>query len=451
MAGNKYNIDMTKGAIFPKVVRFTLPLIAANTLQLVFHAIDLMVIGRFASPQALAAIGATTAVNSMIVTIFTGLAVGTNVLAARYFGSKDHHRLHLTVHTSAAFSIWGGILLALGAILTAKPLLAFMETPPDILQTSSMYLWLTFFALPFLLFYNTGASVLRAFGNTRQPLFFLLAGTGVKVVLNLVFVIVCKFDVAGVAVATIFCHVIMGILILRTLLHGTGAARLRWKQIRFESSSLKDILKLGVPASIQSSSYSIANVIIQSTINTFGAQAIAGNTAAAGLEGFIHVGSTAFYQAAMCFAAQNHGAGEIARIRRGILICIAAGGVVAGLGGLFFACFGSTLLTIFTSDPETIQFAMVRVRWLFTLFFIIGIMEAVAGSLRGLGYSTSAMCTTLAGVCVFRIAWIIVVFPHVRTLASVYATYPISWALVALMNGLLLWYACRQLEKEKEK
>lgn len=449
MAANKYNIDMTQGSLLPKLIQFTLPLVAASSLQLIFHAVDLMVIGNFANPRALAAIGATSAVNSMIVTFFGGISVGSNVLAARYFGAKDHHKLHLTVHTSAAFALWGGIALTAIAVLAAKPLLFLMDTPPEIISNSAMYLWITFCGLPFVLLYNIGSAVLRAFGDTRQPLYFLMASAALKAILNLFFVIVCKFDVAGVACATILSQIFMGALILRALFRCEGAARLRWRKIRFESASLKEILCLGIPASIQSSSYSISNVLIQSAINTFGPLAIAGNTAAGGIEGLIHVGSQAFYQASLTFSAQNHGAGKIDRVCRGVLICMGAGALISGTCGLICVCFGESLLRIFTADPEIIRYGMIKAHILFTAYFIAGFMEAIAGSLRGLGYSTSSMITTVSGVCGLRIACVLLVFPHIRTLQCLYLSYPISWAVVAVMNGTLLWFVCRKLRREQ--
>ena len=449
MAGNKYNIDMTDGGLLPKLLRFTLPLVAANSLQLIFHAIDLMVIGHFAHPQALAAIGATSSVNNLLVTFFTGIAVGTNVLTARYFGAKDNQKIHQTVHTSAAFALWGGVTMGLFAILMAKPLMTMVETPPEILPTSATYLRITFCGLPFVLLYNIGAAILRAFGNTRQPLYFLIASAILKVILNLFFVLVCKFDVPGVAFATVLSQTLMGGLILRALLRGGGAGRLYWKKIRFESTSLKEILQQGIPASIQSSSYSISNLIIQSSINTFGPLAIAGNMAAGGLEGIIHVGSQAFYQAALTFSAQNPGAGKIDRVRKGILICIASGALISGGCGAVFTIFGETLMQIFTSDPEIIRYAMIKAHCLFTAYFFLGIMEAIAGSLRGLGYSTSSMITTVTGVCGIRIIGVLLVFPHIHTLECLYLSYPVSWVVVSILNGTLLWFICRKLYRKQ--
>ena len=432
----KYKIDMTQGAILPKLIRFTLPLIAANSLQLVFHAFDLMVIGNFASTHALAAIGATTVINTLIVTFFAGIAIGTNVLVARYFGARDHHRLHLTVHTSAAFALWGGLVLTAIAVAAARPLLELLETPKEILPSAALYLRISFLGLPFVMLYNIGAAVLRAFGDTRRPLYFLLISAFLKALLNVLFVIGFKFDVPGVACATVLSQSVMGLLILRTLLHGDGAGRLRWKQI---------------PARIPCSRYSISNVLILSSINSFGAAAIAGNTAASSMEGIMHVGSLAFYQAAMSFSAQNHGAGRIDRVCRCILICIGAGALVSGGSGLLFAIFGKPLLQIFTTDPEAIRCGLIKMNCMFTVYFSIGVMESISGSLRGLGYSTSAMITTVTGVCGLCIAWVLAVFPHFRSLMCLYISYPISWTLVSMLNGALLWYVCRKLLREQRR
>ena len=445
MTADKYKIDMCHGAILPKLILFTVPIMAANVLQLIFHIIDLTVIGRFASGTALAAIGATSVVHTLIVTFFAGISVGTNVLVARYFGARDHHKLHLTIHTSLAFSLWGGIALTVAALALTRPLLILLETPPELLEKSTRYLQIIFLTLPLLLLYSIGSAILRGFGDSRRPLYFLIAGAGLKAVLNLFFVAVCRFDVIGVAVATVLSQTLMGWLVLRTLVRCEGASRLKWKQVRLESSSLKEILKLGVPASIQSSSYSVSNLLIQSSINSFGAYAIAGNTAAGALEGIINVGGVAFYMAAMSFTAQNHGAGHIDRVCRCILICMAAGAIISGGCGLIFAAFGEPLLGIFTSDPETIRMGMIRVRINYTLYFTAGVMEAVSGSLRGLGYSASSMVITVFGVCGLRVAWVLMVFPHFRSLACLYFSYPISWALVAVLNGILLWCICRKL------
>lgn len=451
MTAKKYEIDMTRGAILPKLLLFTLPLIAANSLQFIFHAIDLMVIGNFASAHALAAIGATTTVNSVIVAFFAGITVGTNVMAARYYGAKNYHGLHLIVHTSAAVGIWGGLALAAGAILAAKSILTAMDTPPEILAGATHYLRLTFMALPFLLFYNMGAAILRAVGDTRRPLYFLLASAFLKALLNLFFVIVCKFDVTGVALATIISQGIMGLLILRALTRNRGAMRLKRSQIRFEPQSLKSILHLGVPASLQSSSYSISNLLIQSAINSFGPLAIAGNTAVCGLEAIVHVGSTAFYLASMAFVAQNHGAGNIPRVCRCVLICMGAGTLITATIGGVFAYFGPEMVRIFTSDPETIRFGLIRVNILFTTYFIIGALESISGSLRGLGYSTSSMLATVTGVCGTRLLCVLWFFPRYRTLECLYLSYPISWTLVVFFNGTLLFFVCRKMLREQRR
>lgn len=445
MAGDKYQIDMCQGAILPKLLRFAFPIIAANVLQLIFHVIDLTVIGRFASPSALAAIGATSVIYALIVTFSAGISVGTNVLAARYFGAKDPHKLHLTVHTSIAFAIWGGILLTIAALAVTRPGLQCLQTPPELLEDSTHYLWIIFLGMPFLMLYTIGAAILRGLGDSRRPLYFLLAGAALKAGLNLFFVAVCHFDVIGVAVASGISQALMGALILRTLVRSGGAARLHWKQIRFESSSLKEILRLGVPASIQSSSYAVSNLLIQSSINSFGAHAIAGNTAAGALEGIIHVGSMAFYMSAISFTAQNHGAGHITRVCRGILICMAAGTIISGGCGLLFAAFGEPLLGIFTADPETIRLGLIRTHITYTLYFTAGVMEAISGSLRGLGYSVSSMIVTVTGICGLRLVWVLMVFPHFRSLECLYFSYPLSWGLVAVMNGVLLWSVCRKL------
>ncbi len=442
----KYEIDMCRGPLFGKIVLFALPLMATYMLQLLFNAADLIVLGNYAHYNAMAAVGATMNLNSLIINLFIGLSIGSNVLAARFLGANDFENTRKAVHTSMAVALYGGAGLMVVGLLTAKPLLIWMNTPPEILPLSCTYIWICFSAIPFIMLYNFGCAVLRAVGDTRRPLMFLIFAGIVNVVLNLFFVIICKMDVAGVALATVCSHLISAVLILRTLF---GAAKtnygLRLKELHIDGFMFREILKIGVPAGVQSSCFAISNMIIQSSINSFGPAAMAGTTAVLGLEGIVYVGSFALHQTAISFVAQNLGGRKYKRILKSIYACFFCTLLACSIMGWGFCLFGRPLLAIFNPNPVVIEWGMLRMKILFTTYGLCGLMDVASGGLRGLGYSLTSAIVTLAGTCIFRIYWVLLVFPQKPTMEFLMLSYPISWFLIALINGLILFWAYRKL------
>ena len=321
MTTSKYQIDMCHGPLFGKIVLFAMPLMFTYILQLLFNAVDLVVIGHYAPHEAMAAVGATMNLNSLVINIFIGISIGTNVLAARFFGAKDSGGMSRTVHTSMTVAIYGGIALMIAGLVVARPLLALMDTPEEILPMSCTYIWICFCAIPFIMLYNFGCAILRAVGDTRRPLYFLIIAGIVNVLLNLFFVIVCGMDVGGVALATAISHGISAFLILKTLISARDVYRLQLKKLSVDFTIFKEMLKIGIPAGVQSSCFAVSNMIIQSSINSFGSLAMAGTTAVLGLEGIVYVGSYAFHQTAISFVAQNLGGRKFKRILKSLYGC----------------------------------------------------------------------------------------------------------------------------------
>lgn len=440
-----YEIDMCRGPLFGNIVRFALPLMMTYILQLLFNAADLIVIGHYAHPNAMAAVGATMNLNSLVINIFIGLSIGTNVVVARSFGARDFHHARTAVHTSMAVALYGGFgLMAIG-LLVAKPLLIQMNTPPEILPLSCTYIWICFAAIPFIMLYNFGCSVLRAVGDTRRPLVYLVIAGIVNVLLNLFFVIGCGMSVGGVALATAISHGIAATLIVRTLLRSPSGYGLSLKELAINPHVLRDIMKVGVPAGLQSSCFAISNMIIQSSINSFGALAMAGTTAVLGLEGIVYVGSYAFHQTAISFVAQNLGGRKYKRILRSLYGCFFCAVVCCSAMGLGFFLLGRPILAIFNPDPDVIAWGLRRMKILFTTYGLCGVMDVASGGLRGLGYSFTSTTVSLLGACVFRIWWVFCVFPHDRTMENLMWSYPISWLLVAVVSSALLYWAYRKV------
>ena len=307
-SGNRYQIDMCHGPLFSKIILFSFPLIVTNMLQLIFQAIDLVVLGQFADAESMAAVGATGGLTILVLNIFFGISVGVNVLAARYTGAKDRKKVSQTVHTAASVAFFGGLLMALLGILIARPVLRLMDVPEEILDRSTVYMRIYCAGIPFVISYNFGSSILRALGDTRRPLVFMIIAGIVKVLLNLFFVLVLHWDVAGVALTTMISNALSATLVIITLRTARDSSRLIWKQIRINGEVLKEMLKIGLPAGIQGSFFSLSNIVIQSTVNAFGAVVIAGNTAAYSLESIAYVGCSAYYYTAISFIGQNHGA-----------------------------------------------------------------------------------------------------------------------------------------------
>ena len=443
--GSKYQIDMTHGPLFVKIVRFSIPLMFSYILQMLFHTIDLIVLGRFASAQAMAAVGATSGVTVLVMNIFFGLSVGINVLTARYIGAKNKRNISKTVHTGAAAGLYGGIVMAAIGILVSRPILELMGTPENILGKSTLYLRFYCATVPFLIFYNFGNSILRAQGDTRRPLIFITIGGMTKILLNMLFVIGFRMDAGGVGLATLLANGVSAGLIIHALVTARDATRLFPSKIRFHGAIFIDMLKIGLPAGIQGSFFSISNITIQASVNSFGDLAIAGNTAAQSLESLVYVGSSSFYYTALSFLGQNHGAKKYKRIVRSFFYCVLCSWVFCILTGYTLWLTGENVLGLYNPDPDVIRWGMIRIRILFTTYFLCGTMDAISGSLRGLGHSLKPTIVTLMGVCVFRIFWVFFIFPHHRSMENLMISYPVSWLMVSAVNGCILFYVCRKM------
>ena len=447
--GKSHEINMYSGAILPKLLQFTLPLIGSSILQLVFNAADIIVVGRWAGNNALAAVGSNTAIINLLVNLFVGLSVGANLLAARFYGADEKEGLHQLVHTSMLLSLIAGFFLAVVGICGAYAILVWMQSPPEICGLATIYLRIYFLGMPATMLYNFGAALLRAVGDTRRPLGYLFIAGVVNVALNLFFVIVCHLSVAGVAMATAISQYISAVLVVRCMILETGAVHLDLRQLHIWSTRLKQILQVGLPAGFQGIMFSMSNIIIQSSINSFGEVVVAGNAAASNIENFVFVSLNAFYQANLAFTSQNLGAGRYDRVCPILLWaqgCVATVGVVLGR---LITFFGPQLLRIYSDSPAVITAGIDRLTIVCATYALYGIMEVMVGSLRGLGYSIMPMLVSLIGVCFFRLVWIFTVFqlPEFHTVQTVYWSYPISWTLTFFAHLTCFIWAVRCLKR----
>ena len=427
----KHEIDMSTGSLLPKLIKYTIPVMLSGLLQLLFNAADLVVVGRFASSDALAQVGATTAIIHLIVNLLIGLATGTNVIIARYYGAKDAKGMSETVHTTMVLAIIGGLIIGFIGTVFARPLLTKMGTPPEILDGAVLYMQIVFIGMPVSAIYNYGSAILRAVGDTKRPLYFLAAAGVLNVVLNLFFVIVCHLAVAGVALATTLSQVLSMILTVRCLMKSDGIYRLEIKKLRIYKDKLVQLLHLGIPAGLQGCVFSFSNVIIQSSINTFGAAVISGNTAAASIDGFMFCAVDSFNQTATSAISQNMGARDYKRAEKVVRYCTIVTSLLGIVVSMIAMILREPLISIYASEAEVIEHGAYRLLVLCPVYFTAGLMNMMGGVNRGLGYSLLPTIVSLIGACAFRIIWIYTVFAAVPTLFMLYISYPITWALTA--------------------
>ena len=424
-----YEIDMCSGPLLSRILLFAIPLICSGVLQLVFNATDIIVVGRFVSSNAMAAVGSTSSLINLLVNFFIGISVGANVLVARFRGANDFDDAQETVQTALITAVAGGfVLIALG-ILLARPMLVWMATPDEVIGQAVLYMRVYFIGMPATMLYNFGAAILRAVGDTRRPLYFLTLAGLVNVAGDLLFVLVLDMGVAGVAVATVISQIISATLIVLCLMRQDGMCNVNLRRMRFHRDKFLRIMQVGLPAGLQSVIFNISNVLIQSSINSFGATVVAGNTAASNIEGFVYTSMNALYQTSLSFTSQNLGARQFGRIDKILVRCLALVFVIGLVLGNGAHLLGQTLLGIYTGEPEVIAYGMMRLGVVSVTYCLCGMMDVVAGSVRGLGYSILPMLVSLVGACVFRIIWIFTVFQWQHTLFSLYISYPISWAL----------------------
>jgi len=450
MQKSNHTMDMCHGPILRKMLIFALPLMASGVLQLLFNAADVIVVGRFAGKESLAAVGATTALIHLMTNLFIGISVGTNVTVARYFGAGQEREMRQTIHTSVMTGAISGVFLTVLGMVLARPILTWMGTPDDVIDLSVVYLRTYFAGMTATMLYNFTATVLLAVGDTLRPLIILFSAGVVNVTLNLVFVIRLHWGVFGVGLATAISQWVSATAVIACLLTEKSAIRLSLSELRIHKDKLMKMLQIGLPAGLQSSLFSIANVVIQSSVNSFGSLVVAGNTAAQNLEGFMFVSMSAFNQASVSFVGQNIGAGRYERINR--IVCTAELCVitVASVLSTLLLVLGPSLLGLYTTDPAVVQAGMNRLQIMTTAFVFAGAMDVMVGSLRGLGYSVMPMIVSLVGVCALRLVWIFTVFQQeaFHTIEMLYITYPISWAITVAAHTVCFLIVRRKLKRQ---
>ena len=446
-----YEMDMCSGPLLGKILSYAMPLMLSGILQLLFNAADVIVVGRFAGHESLAAVGSTSALVNLLINVFIGLSIGANVLVAQYFGARKDREVSETVHTAVTVSLVCGVLLVVIGTFASAPLLSLMETPADVLDKASLYMRIYFMGMPVIMLYNFGAAILRAIGDTRRPLYFLMTAGVVNVLLNLMFVIVFHMGVAGVALATVLSQCISAALVCRCLAKSDGSYRLEFSKLRINRRMFGRIARIGLPAGFQGAVFSISNVLLQSSLNSFGSVAMAGSTAASNLEGFVYNAMNSIYQTNLSFTSQNIGGGKFSRINRILMLCLAVVTVIGLVMGGSFVLLGSNLLGIYSSDPAVIQNGLKRMMVICAPYFICGWMDVLVGSLRGLGYAVLPMLVSLTGACGLRVVWLYTVFQWHPTLETLYLAYPVTWLVTAIVHLCCFLLVRRKFPKEDRR
>ena len=436
---------MCNGSIMDKLISFALPLMLSGILQLMFNAVDIIVVGHFSSSQALAAVGSTTALINVFVNLFIGVSLGTNVLAARFYAAGKDKEMSEVVHTSILFALISGIVMAIIGVLLAKPALQLMQTPADVIDQSALYMRIYFLGMPFFMLYNYGAAVLRAVGDTKRPLMYLILSGIVNTLLNLFLVIVFRLAVAGVAISTIIAQCMSCILILNCLRKSESSYKLTFSGLNIKWVYLRQIFQVGIPAGIQSTVINFSNALLQSSVNSFGSTAMAGYTAANNILGFLYASVNAVTQACMSFTSQNFGVGKYKRVDLVLRDCmILTVGVSLVLGGGAYL-FGNEVLRIYTNDSEVVRCGVEILSITTVPYFLCGIMDLFPGSLRGMGYSTVPMILSVVGTVGMRIFWIYRVFPFHRSLYVLFISYPASWLITIAMQVICFYFVRRKV------
>lgn len=439
--------NMLTGPLLPGIIGYTIPIILTSILQLLFNAADLVVVGRYCGSIYVGAIGATGALTNLMINFFMGLSVGAGVTVAHGLGSKEDEMVHRTVHTALPTALVGGVILTVLGVCFAETFLGWMGTPEEVLPLSALYMRIYFGGITFNMIYNFCASILRAAGDTKSPLIFLSMAGVVNVVLNLIFVIFFHMDVDGVALATTISQGLSAVAMVVVLMRRTDACRLKLSRMRFYKTQLLKIVRIGLPAGIQGSLFSISNVLIQSSVNSFGDVVVSGNAAAGNIEGFVYVSMNAFHQTAVNFIGQNTGAHQYDRVKKTLWICLGCAACAGLVLGLAAYGFGEQLLSIYITDSqEAISYGLIRMAYLCAPYFLCGIMDVSTGALRGMGASFVPMLISILGVCGMRIGWIYTVFqmPQYHTPQGLYISYPISWILTFGAQIAAFWIVYRR-------
>lgn len=448
LKNNKYEIDMCNGTIMDKLISFSVPLMLSGILQLMFNAVDIVVVGRFSGSQALAAVGSTTALINVFTNLFIGISLGANVLAARYYAAGKKKEMSETVHTSITLALVSGIAMAILGIIFAKFALEIMGTPDDVIAKSTLYMRIYFCGMPFFMLYNYGAAILRAVGDTKRPLMFLIISGVINAILNLFLVIVFKLDVAGVGIATVVSQFISCILTLRCLQRTESCYQLHFSKLGMKAVYLRQIFTVGIPAGIQSTVINISNAMLQSSVNSFGSIAMAGYTAANNIFGFLYISTNSFTQACMSFTSQNYGVKKLKRMDKVLIDCMILAVTVTLILGSGTYIFGPELLHIYSSQDAVIKCGMEIFTYTTFTYFLCGIMDLFPGALRGMGYSTVPMILSIIGTVGVRIIWIYGLFPTHRSLTFLFISYPASWLATIVMQVICYLIVRKKIHKE---
>lgn len=447
MARN-YEIDMCRGPIIKNLIRFAIPLVLSGVMQLLYSTADLVVVGQCVSDTALAAVGSTGSVTNLVIVLFSGLSVGVNLVVSRLRGAGDNKGIHEASHTAVALALIGGVVFGVIGFAISAPLLRMVSTPDDVFPTALTYIRISFLGMPFSMFYSFGSAILYAYGDTKRPFYFATCSGALNVVLNLLFVLVFHMDVAGVAIATLLSQMFSASLIYFCLTRMEGPARISVRGIRCYRDKVLKIVHIGLPSGLQSSTFSIAGVLIQASINSLGKEAMVACTTVGNLERIICLAISSLGQAIVCFVSQNRGAGQFRRIRR--LQWIAVGmflAVTPVLAGVVLL-FGDPLLRIYTDEPAVLVKCKEALLVSMLTFPINGILEAVDTVVRGMGYAVTSMAASMAGICGVRLLWIYTVFAAYPSLTTLYLSYPVGWILTSLVDVIALAVIWRKLPKE---
>ena len=441
---------MCNGSVLPKLLKFSLPLMLSSVLQLLFNAADIIVVGNFASEHSLAAVGSTTALINLITNLFLGLSTSSNVLSANYMGAGDDDRVSKTVHTSLLISVISGLILTVIGIAFTEQMLIWMQTPEEVLDLSAIYLRIYFGGMVAMMIYNFGSALLRSKGDTKRPLYYLAFSGVINIILNLIFVICFNMDVAGVGLATVISQCVSAFLVVRCLYKETDAFHFDFRKLKIDKKIMSKIFSIGIPAGFQGVVFSLSNVVIQSSVNSFGSVVMAGSAAAASIEGFVWVSMNSFSQGALTFTSQNIGAGKYSRVNKIAVIacsCAAVAGLV--LGNLAYL-FGTFLLGIYDPRPEIIEPGLIRMGLVCVLYFTCGLMDCIVGSIRGMGYAVTPTIVSLLGACGLRILWIFTIFqiPEYHTEFMLFVSYPVSWTITFLVHFICYIFMRRKFPKQ---
>ena len=442
---SKYEIDMCNGSILDKLVSFSIPLMLSGILQLLFNAVDIIVVGQFTGNEALAAVGSTTALINVFVNLFIGISLGASVLAARFYATGQEKEMSETVHTSITLALISGIAMGIIGVIAAKGALELMDTPDNVLNLSTLYMRIYFMGMPFFMLYNYGAAILRAVGDTKRPLLFLIISGATNVVLNLLLVIQFHLGVAGVAIATVISQCISCILVLRCLYLSDGSYQLRFNKLGMKTRYVKQIFQIGIPAGIQSTIINFSNVLLQSSVNSFGSVAMAGYTAANNILGFLYVSVNSITQACMSFTSQNYGVRKFKRMDKVLLECLGLTVIVALVLGGGSYLFGAELMHIYTKSSKVIECGVDIMLYTTVTYFLFDRIGLLPGALRGMGHSTVPMILSVIGTVGTRIVWIYVIFPCHRSLDFLFISYPVSWLLTIVMQVICFYFVRKKV------